>query len=254
MDIASTQSLSIPRRRGGSRGRCASGITQRAFTLIELLIGLVVTSLVIGAVAAIAMAVAQGWSSADPTQSLSVQSLALQSKLQSLLCGSCYVGYASTGGGSTAPMIFYWAGDTGPGADSGDGVPEICEMQLLMLDSTTGSLYLYSVPANLNASQQTLANTQVAYADMSSAASAAAFAALPYVSKICLCGPGANANEGNHVTVTSLTISMENQNDPSATVRTCTSVDFVFTLTSGDGQTMTTYATATLRAPATQPS
>jgi type II secretory pathway pseudopilin PulG len=229
--------------------------SRRAFTLVELILGLMVTLLIMSALSAVTLSVSTQWSTSDATQALQLQSVQLQQRLQRLFASAKFVGYVADGAlsGSTLnpAQVFYWQADDFNGV--ADGLPEVGEMALLAYDPATQSIYLYTVPSNLTGAQLTAAGVVMTYAEMSASSAPTSFAALPYITKTCLCGPGANTPAADDPLVTGLRVDMLDQTDPTTSTRVCTTLEFQVGLSRG-GLSTTAYFSATLRGPATQPS
>jgi hypothetical protein len=114
---------------------------RRAFTLIELCLALVVTSLVMGAMAAFALAMTTAWKSAESSQSISLLAnqtvVRLQNEIrQCKLIGALRSG--SSGGSGDVYAVLLWKADT-----SGDGLIQGDEVSLLEYHAGSHTLRLY---------------------------------------------------------------------------------------------------------------
>jgi type II secretory pathway pseudopilin PulG len=102
-----------------------------AFTAVELIMGLLITSLVTTALAGVMAAVAQGWRATEITQTGAVADNAAVARISRTLREALEVGDPATfADGSTG--IMYWADDT-----DGDGAPKISEMATLEFNQPT---------------------------------------------------------------------------------------------------------------------
>lgn len=115
--------------------------TRRAFTLVELCLGLVTMSMVMGAMAAFSLAMSTAWKSAESSQSISLLAnqtvVRLQNEIrQSKMIGAVRAG-TSTGTTSNAAVLL-WKTDT-----SGDGYIQGNEVSLIEHDPTSHTLRLY---------------------------------------------------------------------------------------------------------------
>ena len=122
---------SIPRC---GRRRRLSG---RAFTLMELVMGMIITGLVMVAVSALLSAVAHGWTQTTATQSSSNHKVQVHARVQSILKGAKQLGAVRPGslsGYAIPAAVMMWAGDY-----NGDDRVQFSELALLMHDGGTGS-------------------------------------------------------------------------------------------------------------------
>lgn len=113
----------------------------RAFTFVELCMGLVITSLVMSAVAALSMAMATAWRSAGKTQSLTLKGNFISRHVQNevrnaRLIGACRAG--TSDGTGTGAAVLLWKTDT-----NSDGYIQGNECELIAHDTTNHTLILY---------------------------------------------------------------------------------------------------------------
>lgn len=120
-------------------------MTRRAlktgFTFIELCLGLVITTLVMGAMAAFSMAMATAWRSAETTQSLTLRGHHAMMRIESEVRNSRLVGVCRTGsseGVGSGAAVMLWKIDT-----NGDGFIQGNECEMIAHDPTTRRLLLY---------------------------------------------------------------------------------------------------------------
>src|SRR5687768_1051839 len=134
-----------------------------AFTLMELVIGMMVTGLVMAAVAALLSAVAQGWEQSGHTQAMSTFRVQAHARVQKILKSAKQIGAVRAGSiaGNYQPAgLMLWAGDA-----NGDNKVQFSELGLLVheggVGTTSGYVAYYDVayPANWTAVQRTAADT-----------------------------------------------------------------------------------------------
>jgi hypothetical protein len=123
--------------------RCA------AFTFVELCLGLLVTTLVLGALASFALAMASAWKHAEQSQSLNVRGQQTVLRLAEMLHRAKLLGPVRAGAlnspVSSAAVIF-WAEDA-----NSDGLIQGKEVAMIEHDVATDRLVLYSgTPAETN--------------------------------------------------------------------------------------------------------
>jgi type II secretory pathway pseudopilin PulG len=215
---------------------------RRAFTVLELLIGMVVMVIVLAALSAISLSVVQGWEQADGTQTLELQSEQIYTRVRHYLSSAKYIGLVDAGSltGTVSPpaTIFFWANDDWLGVS--DGAPEIGEMAEIAHDPTTNTLWLYQpIPAaSMNATQLAAAGTVLTDAEITSSTWATNFQTLSYVTKTAI---------GTDV----LGCVFDAQYLISTTQRPVVEVDLV--LSRPPQADSTQYGSVVLRAPTTQP-
>ncbi|HTW94822.1 MAG TPA: prepilin-type N-terminal cleavage/methylation domain-containing protein [Tepidisphaeraceae bacterium] len=212
----------------------------RGFTLTELMMGMLVTSLVLAALAAFVDAVAVGWEASDGTQDAALEAHQAYQRLDHYLSSALYVAQPMVGSTSTA--IFFWANDNwnSGGVNAGDECPEFGEMNLIEYDSSTNTIWLYQPISGsaMSANQFSNACARQTYADIISSGAIALFLSQNFCSQIPL------AHD-----VTSATFDVVGTD--STTQRPIVEMNLIF---QKDSQTITQYGTVTLRAPSTRPS
>jgi type II secretory pathway component PulJ len=203
----------LPIENRPTAARCAARVATRGgFTLAELILGMAITAMIMSAVAAVMVSVAEGWDEGRTVQGLSVSLLQLQVRLGRVFQGAAYVAQSQAGalsGSGAAAQIYFWMNDNWNG--SSDGVPEAGEMGLIVFDPTTQSLYLYSAmpTAQMSGAQLTAAGQEVSWSQSSGASAIAAFEANSWVQKTTLAGPGSNAIRGDSISVTGAHIAVD---------------------------------------------
>ena len=217
-----------------------SRIHPRGFTFIELMIGLIITAMIMAAMAAVLTGVAEGWQAGNVSQSTQMQANQIYTRVQKLLSGAKYVILPANGG--TGSSILFWANDD----LIADSTVEAGELGLIEWDSTTSSLYLYEAAPNLTGSELTAAETKLNWNTLESL-TPSQFESWSYIQPTTLGGPGSSGNAnalqitGANFYVTGLTSTTQ-----------LPIVEFSLTFTK-NGQSVTLYNSTTLRGPSTQP-
>jgi len=122
-----------------------------AFTAVEMMMGLVITSLVMSAVAAFMLSLTQAWKQNDPSQSLEMPAGQVSARMQAMFREAKYVGMVRGGSvagtASPAAAIMLWAADT-----NGDNLIQFSEIVLVEHNTTTKRLMIYqaSLPSPSN--------------------------------------------------------------------------------------------------------
>ncbi len=142
---------------------------RNGFTLVELIIGMVITAMVMAAMAAVSTAVSSGWQQADSADTAFVTGAQVQTRLAEYFRPAAAFGAVQKGtlGSSVSPAtLFFWRSDQTSGASpTGDGLIEFNEIGLLRYDPTSEELRYYyatdwnSWSASTQATANLLANT-----------------------------------------------------------------------------------------------
>jgi len=134
---------------------------RRGFTFVELCLGLVITSLVMSALAAFTLAMSAAWKQAEQTQSATVianqVSAVLQDQIrQARLLGGWRAGSINGSGENAAVMLWKEAAD-------GDGIIQDTELSLIEFDPGGHRLVIYPAGQGLgvNVPYSTFATTSV---------------------------------------------------------------------------------------------
>jgi prepilin-type N-terminal cleavage/methylation domain-containing protein len=212
----------------------------RAFTLIELMIGLVITAMVMAAMAAVMTSVAEGWQAGSVSQSTQMQANQIYTRVQKILSGAKYVILPTNG--SSGSSIIFWANDN----LIADSTVEAGEIGLITWDSTTQSLYLYEAPSNLTGGQLAAAETQLDWSSLQTL-TPATVESWTYMQQTPLGGPGTTGN-ANALQVTSANFYVTGLTSANQLPIVEFSLGF-----SKNGQAVTLYSSTTLRGPSTQP-
>jgi len=157
METTAGQLHSVIIRRNGGRGcRCA-------FTLMELIMGMIVTGLVMAAIAALLSAVAMGWDQSGKSQTNSVYRVQTHARIQRILKGVKQLGAVRPGsvnGTAILPAgVMIWKSD-----DNGDNKVQFSELALLVHEGAVGtadgylSFYEVAYPSSWSQQQRTAAD------------------------------------------------------------------------------------------------
>ena len=198
----------------------------RGFTFVELMIGIVVTSIVLTALAVFTFGVGQSWQESDSAQSAFLAGSVGVDRLNSIVRAAQMIDPSPINGSldnSTSPAsCMLWTDNY-----LIDGHIQYCEMTLLQYDETNQRLVKYSLPQTANN-----ANTQVA-----GLMSSASFKALPNIVETSV------VNSVTGCQIFSI-------NPGSSTPRP--SLEFVLQLKTNKGSSSSlVYTTATVRCPET---
>jgi len=183
--------------------------------------GLVVFTLVLGAVAGLAVAVGDGWQATEGAQALETASRQAAAQLERTLRAARYVGAASAG------RVAFWVGDA-----NADGKMQLSEIGLIEHDAAASRLVLYTV-----AGTSSMAALVCTAGDIGSTQDAATFKAIP--------GCTGRAMAAN---VSAASFALYNAGSTTQSPV----VEFVLTFARG-GQAWTRYGAATLRAEGVAP-
>jgi type II secretory pathway component PulJ len=128
------------------------------FTLFELMIGMLVTSMVVGAAAALMTAVAQGWTQSESVGNSSNRVVMTHLRLQRILRSAKQLGAYRAGAleGTSSASVLIWKDDANL-----DGKIQFSEIALLEFSPSDGKLRYYEVnyPAGWTDAQKTAADT-----------------------------------------------------------------------------------------------
>jgi prepilin-type N-terminal cleavage/methylation domain-containing protein len=121
----------------------------RGFTLLELLIGMIITSMVLTALATVTYAVSVNWRTAEAVESSYMAGAQVNARLGQHLRSAATLGAIRNGslnGSGTSAALFYWKGDdTSTSYPNGDGKIQYTEIALLEHDAASEELRLYTV-------------------------------------------------------------------------------------------------------------
>jgi type II secretory pathway pseudopilin PulG len=209
---------------------------RRGFTLVELMLGLLVTSLVMAALSLLLAAVGQGWKQSEATQEGATMTSQVHLRIQKCLKSAALIGVIRPGSiDNMAPQsaaMLIWKNDA-----NRDWKIQFSEMALIEYDKDAGELLYY----------------QADFSGMSAAAAADNDTTLP--SNNSLYDDARIAQfKGSYVSYTKLARNVIgcafHKNDAYTAVRPA--IDYIFKITGPTG-TETDYGTVALRTPATMP-
>jgi Tfp pilus assembly protein PilW len=222
------------------RRRCNSIRGRRGMTLIDLSIGMVITSLVVGALASLWFAMGQTWANSGTSQSVTLTGAQAVSRLESTMRQAKYIFQYTAGStdGKTTPAAsaLIWKGDNWN--STADGAVQVGEMALVEHDPVAQKIYLYqAIPiASMNATQIAKAGGVVLWIDLSKSTTPAAFKAYDFVQK----------------TVISEAVAGAAFNAPTPLTGARPSLEYTLTVTRSGSSTLV-YSVASLRGPTTRP-
>jgi prepilin-type N-terminal cleavage/methylation domain-containing protein len=219
---------------------------RRAFTFVELLIGLAITAIVMGAMAAMMTAVGTGWTDQEVGQSTQLSANQVYARVQKVLAAAKYVIIPNTS--ATSNYIIFWRIDGYPDGATADTVVQAGEIAMIIRDSTTNSLMLYQTPLPCS---QSYAGTSFTWTQLQTL-TPATIEGWPFVQHQVLGGPGTStSNSGFQVTGSTFYVNPAWMSN-SGSVSQLPVVEFSLTFTKG-GENLTLYNSSTLRSPTTQP-
>lgn len=154
----------------------------RGFTLVELTMGLVITTMVMGALAAFSYAMSTAWRASDSAQSLFVTGNQAVARIQSIVRSSKKIGLVRTGSlsdpNARAACAMLWRKDS-----NADNKIQFSEIALLSYENN--NLYYYDVqfPATMTQAQRDAVDTAVGVvsADLNDSTAPEDFKSLSYV-------------------------------------------------------------------------
>lgn len=206
-------------------------------TLVELCIGIVVTSLVIGALSALWFAVAETWTRSSSSQHVALTGSQAVARLEATLRQAKYICYWAPGSAANAPACaLVWRTDSWNGV--ADGAVELGELAVVEHDPVAKKIYLYqAIPFNtMDASMKTRAGGVAVWSDLNSAATVATFKGYDFVKKI----------------VVSEAVAAALFNVPTPKTGSRQMFEFTLTISREEGNALV-YSAAALRGPTTRP-
>ena len=163
---------------------------RRGMSLVELSIGIVITTMVVGALSALWFAVAETWVKSGSSQNVTLTGNQAVSRLEASLRTAKYIFQTNAGStdGKTTPAasVLFWKADSWTA--SPDGAVQVAELAVIEHDPASGRLYLYqAIPkASMTASQITRASGVTMWTDLSSPSTLTAFKGYDFVQKTVL--------------------------------------------------------------------
>jgi hypothetical protein len=209
-------------------------------TIVELSIGMVITTLVMGAVSALWFGVCRTWQRGDGAQNVALTSGQATARLEATFRAAKYVFQIANGSvdGVTTPAAaaFFWKGDNWPATANADQAVQIAELALVEHDPAAKRLYLYqAIPyASMTVSQKSRAAGVATYADLALASTRTTFKGYDFVQRQVISESITGALFGT----------------PATSARPM--LEFTLNLKRADG-TALVYGAATLRGPTTRP-
>ncbi len=159
-------------------------------TAVELSIGLVITTMVMGAISSLWYAMGTTWKISGAAQGAGLTASIASARIEARIRASRYFFQFAAGSLTTTPAtpasLFYWKDDNWTA--SPDGIVQIAEMALIEHDPVTKKIYVYEAmpAASMSAAQLTRAGTNATAADMTASTSPAAFKKLDFVKQAIL--------------------------------------------------------------------
>lgn len=211
-----------------------------AFTLLELIMGMVVVSLVAGALAAFTAAAGQNWQGAESPQSLPVTQTVISHRIQHIISNARSVGVISSGSLDTSSTqtagVMLWLMDgmnVGGNVQFQDDKLELGELGWLEYDPSSLTIKLYRSIGTLSAIQSIRARISVSSAQFNTST-------MPQNLKVS--GATFLTSEMLATNVAAAKFSSRNPSD----INGRPSVEFTIVLEQ-DGQKEVSYGNATLR-------
>jgi Tfp pilus assembly protein PilW len=226
---------------------------RHAMTLVELSIGLIITTIVIGALSSVWFAVGETWRKSSSSQTETLRASQIVARLEGTFRQAKYVCQLNAGSVTDTPATpasaFFWRSDywnalgdvANPAAFNTqvpDSLVQVAELTLVEYDSSAKRLYLYQPkdPAAMTSAERTAAGTVWTWADLSKSSNLTVFKGLSYVQKKVL-------SEG----VAGVALNM-----PVVQTGARPLIEFTLTMPRMGGNALV-YSVASLRAPAARP-
>ena len=224
----------------------------RAFTVVEMTMGLVILSIVLLAIAGIIAAVGLAWNDTEMNQSMQVQANQVYARVQHILASAKYVAQYSSGSlnGSSIGSIVFWRADD-YAASPNDETVQTGEMAVIAQDPTTNTLWLYeAIPySQMTQSEYTAAGVVQPWSYWTNSSNISTFEGLNFIQKTPLGGPGTLSNPTNYLQVVGAQFYVYGLTGTSQ----LPIIEFALAF-SRNGLTLNLYGSSTLRGPSTQPS
>ncbi len=208
---------------------------RRGFTLVELIIGMVITAMVLCALSVVTFAVSNGWENAQAADSSFVTGGQVQARIAQWFRPATAVGAAQRGslGSTNSPAaLFFWKSDVADVSNpTGDDKIEFNEIGLLRYDAASRQVRVYDASdwASWSAAAQSTAN---------------ALAGTAYISSTLTMSDFLAACPNYHVVMRDVSGMVIN----TVTTGDKPLVEYVITMTDSRGASSTHYGTVTLRA------
>jgi hypothetical protein len=209
-------------------------------SLVELSIGIVITTLVFGALSALWYAVAETWTKSGSSQSVTLVGNQAMARLEATLRTAKYIIQCNAGStdGKTTPAasVFIWKADNWIGV--ADGAVQVAELAVIEHDPASGRIYLYqAIPkASMNADQISRASGVTLWNDLSNPNTLTSFKSFDFVQRSVLSE--------------AVTGALFNARSASSGVRPTLEYTLVLSRAGGSSRI---YSLASLRGPSTRP-
>ena len=120
-------------------------ISDRGFTLVELMMGLLVMSIIFAALAGLSLAMSKGWSATSAQDNLQVARRQTSTQMYYNVRSAKYIGAATadttSGGSGSGAVVIFWKGDKDPGK-----VMYAYQIAVIEHDIPTSTLRIYQLP------------------------------------------------------------------------------------------------------------
>jgi type II secretory pathway pseudopilin PulG len=200
-------------------------MSQRGFTFVELCLGLVMTSLIAGAIASFMVSVSRCWNESEELQTAAIRANQFTERLAGKLRGAKRIGYWNAGNSGTSACLTYWC-DT-----NNDEVMQQSELGAINYEPTT-----HTIDSHVPVVPPGDPDTTWTSADFSAASAATTLVASSKAKPLV-------RNVG------SAELAVSNATSD----RVAPTVSWVLNLTEADSSVVTRVCATSLRAPATPP-
>ena len=207
--------------------RLRNAKSHSAFTLVELMMGLLVMSIVFAALASLLIAMSNGWTASATQDNLQVARRQTSTQMYTNVRAAKYIGAASSDNSGQGAAVILWKGDKDPGK-----VMYAWQIAVIEHDIPTSTLRLYQLPQTASA-----ANAEFKDCDVDDAGDVDKFKKMPGVTSQVI---GRN--------IGSVSFKML----PITSTRLSQVLEFQIRYKSGD-QEQLEYGTATVRVPQAPP-
>jgi hypothetical protein len=167
----------------GMRAHCRG---RSGLTFVELMLGLSITALVMGAVAAFVTAAGTHWRSSEPGQSVHLAQGQVTVRLQHIVRDSRLIGATRSGSldsSGAAAALLLWRADSNE-----DGQIQLSEIALIEHDRTQAALLVYELrlPAEMSSAERSARDHTVSYDAIAEPSAPEAFRSIEHVTPVPL--------------------------------------------------------------------
>ena len=130
-----------PRPSAAAKRHSAIVVRRRGFTFIELCFALLITSMVLGAIASISLAMGQAWKRSEELESLTLRARQAGVRIADVVRNGkllCFSRAGSLDGASQGAAVLIWKEDT-----NGDGKIQGSELEMIEHDTAAHQLVIY---------------------------------------------------------------------------------------------------------------